>query len=112
MPNESTDEPRFPSNIPVVQPPGATTRPKLEDYEGKYTRISDGEVYALAVVEADPLGRTHKAINTLHFWEGTKSQFEKAFVGEGKSAPDPDAAFKADYAAREKERNKAAKDAK
>jgi hypothetical protein len=78
-----TAENRFPSNIPVAKerpPAGASVRPPYSEYEGEYTRASDGEVYALAVVESDPLERTHKAMNTLHYWEGTEAQFKKEFA--------------------------------
>lgn len=78
-----TAENRFPSNIPVATPlPAAnvSVRPAYSEYKGEYTRASDGEVYALAVVESDPLERTHKAINTAHYWEGTEAQFKKEFA--------------------------------
>ena len=104
------DEPRFPSNIPVVEPEKASgvagsIRPAIKDYKGKYTRASDGEVYALAVVESDPLGRTHKAMNSAHSWEGTERQFAIAFTevgkeGEAKKLPD----LERNFAAREKAR--------
>lgn len=76
---ETKDKPRFPDNIPVVPPPKGA-RPAYDAYEGKYTRKSDGEPYALAIVEDDPLGRTHKAINNVHSWEGTEAEFKAAFV--------------------------------
>lgn len=72
-------ENRFTSNIPVAQPASASTRPPYSEYSGEYTRATDNEVYALAVVEHDPLGRTHKAMNTVHYWEGTEAQFKKEF---------------------------------
>jgi hypothetical protein len=67
--DESTD------NLPKV--PG--DQPPNTAYSGSYTKQSDGEEYALAVVEDDPNGRTHKAKNSLHFWEGTKAEFRAQF---------------------------------
>lgn len=74
-----TVENRFPSNIPLAKVRPGASRPNYSEFSGEYTRASDGEVYALAVVENDPLGRTHKAINSLHYWEGTEDQFKKEF---------------------------------
>lgn len=88
MAKEDKVEPRYPDNIPVVEPKPGTVHPELEDYEGEYTRASDGEVYALAVVENDPLGRTHKALNTAHFWEGTERDFLVEFTEVGKEGSD------------------------
>lgn len=55
------------------------TQPDPNDYKGKFLKESDGEVYGLCVVENDPLGRTHKARNDEHFWEGTKAEFKEQF---------------------------------
>jgi hypothetical protein len=71
-------------NIPQIEGspldlPGAASRPPVSEFSGTYTKIDDKEDYALAVVEDDPMGRTHKALNSLHYWEGTREQFRAAF---------------------------------
>jgi len=111
---EDKPEPRFPDNIPVVEPKPGTVHPDLEDYKGKYTRKSDGEVYALAVVEDDPNGRTHKAINNVHYWEGTEHQFAMEFTevgkeGAAKKIPSLNPTFEEREKARKEEESKAKK---
>lgn len=77
----------MPGNIPVVKSalpanipraPGAL--PDLKDYKGEYTK-DDGEVYALATVPEDQAidHKTHFAMNTEHFWNGTQQQFKEQF---------------------------------
>lgn len=106
----------WPDNIPVAQESVSTgtagsVRPKLEDYDGEYIRKSDGETYALAVVEDDPSGKTHNAINTLHFWEGTEEQFKVEFAKEGEPFIEKDHQLDA-FHAREKDRAKTTKESK
>jgi hypothetical protein len=74
----------LPPNIPRVDPktsnlPQVQSFPPDSEFSGAYTKISDGEDYALAVVENDPLERSHKAKNSVHTWEGTKSEFRDQF---------------------------------
>jgi len=57
----------------------ALVMPKPEDYKGSYTQNGTGEEFGLAVVESDPLGKTHKLRNDEHFWEGTKDEFKAQF---------------------------------
>lgn len=71
-------------NIPQVEGtaldvPGAASRPAVSEFSGTYTKVDDGEDYALAVVDNDPMGRTHHALNSLHYWAGTKDQFRAQF---------------------------------
>lgn len=98
----------LPKNIPVVEKkdgPGGGVIPKHEDFKGKYVRSSDGETYALAVVPGDINGRTHKAMNSEHYWEGTYEQFKKEFIEEGDDdKPTVAEKTKADYEARDKAR--------
>lgn len=81
-----------PGNIPRVQGStslgGAEPTPAAEDFtKGTFKRKSDGEEYALTVVKMNPLnGRTHRAMNTLHYWEGTEEQFTKAFTEKNGAA--------------------------
>lgn len=88
----ATLEKTAPKNIPRAPQSqslgGAEPTPPMDKFtEGTFVRKSDGEEYALAVVPANPLnGRTHRAMNTAHYWEGTEEQFVKAFTkkdGEG-----------------------------
>lgn len=69
---------------PVIRSAPATrelsaTLPRPEDYKGEYVKNDDGETYGLAIIENDPLGRTHKLQNDVHFWEGTKDEFKQQF---------------------------------
>ena len=75
------DEGADPAHVAV----GGGPSPELEDFEGKYRRKSDGELYALAIVPDDRIGRTHKATNTAHYWEGTEAQFREQFTEENGS---------------------------
>lgn len=77
---------QFPSNIPTVESDDANipqvngpTQPDYSKFSGSYKKDDDGLVYALAVVNDDPLGRTHKALNSLRFWEGTAREFRDQF---------------------------------
>jgi hypothetical protein len=74
----------FPSNIPKVEgksnlPQVSDGTPKDEDYSGSYTKIDDGEEYALAVVADAAMNRTHFAKNSVHSWNGTKEEFRTQF---------------------------------
>ncbi len=52
---------------------------KAEAKEVFYENLRDGELYALEIVEGDPHGKTHKARNEAHFWEGTMAEFKASF---------------------------------
>lgn len=82
-----------PDNIPQVEEQvgqSGSHAPDLEDFGGLYIRKSDGEKYALAINETDWMGRTHKATNTVHYWEGTQAQFLANFTTEdGKQITEP-----------------------
>ncbi len=102
----------LPKNIPQVEKkdgPAGGVIPKVEEFKGKYTRRSDGEEYALAVVHGDINGRTHKLMNSEHYWEGTYEQFKKEF-SDGEEPMTAEAKAKADYEAREKARDQKEKD--
>lgn len=77
----------LPSNIPKVSKEeplgGAEPTPPADEFTlGTFKRKSDGEEYALAVVPMNPLnGRTHRLMNSLHYWEGTEQQFITDFSG-------------------------------
>lgn len=85
----TTLEKTAPKNIPRAPQAqslgGAEPTPPMDKFtEGTFVRKSDGEEYALAVVPMNPLnGRTHRAMNTAHYWEGTEEQFVKAFTKKG-----------------------------
>jgi hypothetical protein len=64
------------ANIPSVLNP---SQPKDSEFKGNYKKTDSGEPYALAVVSDDALGRTHKAKNSLHYWEGTAQEFKNQF---------------------------------
>lgn len=65
--------------VPSTKNEPALVQPKEKDYKGSYVKTDDGEEYGLAVVESDPLGKTHKLRNEEHFWEGTKDEFKAQF---------------------------------
>ena len=73
------------SLIPVVERteprlPDGYTQPDDSAYtHGTYRNREDGELYALAIDEDDPLGRTHKLKNTTHFFEGDGDEFRARF---------------------------------
>jgi hypothetical protein len=71
--------PEIKSDISASNIPQVGNRPDVSKFSGSYTKASDGEEYALAVVDDDPLGRTHKALNSMHYWEGTKAEFREQF---------------------------------
>lgn len=75
------DQPIIRSNpvAPSVKNESNVTQPDVKDYKGSYVKNDDGEEYALAIVESDPLGKTHKLRNEAHFWEGTKDEFKAQF---------------------------------
>lgn len=79
MPDQST------SLIPIVErteptPLNTYTLPKDDEYnKGIFRSHADGELYALAIVENDPLGRNYKLKNTAHFSELSESEFRIAF---------------------------------
>lgn len=54
---------------------------KPKKYKEKFKRKSDGELYELTVSVPHPLhGRTHKAVNEVHTWEGESLDFAHAFT--------------------------------
>jgi hypothetical protein len=59
--------------------PHTLDQPADEDFTEHVVQKSSGEVFGHCVVEDDPHGRTHKCKNMVHFWEGTKADFEKEF---------------------------------
>jgi hypothetical protein len=72
------------SNIPFVERkelvlPNSHPLPPDSAYTGRYRNRDDGELYASAIVENDPLGRSRKCKNTVHFWEGSEKEFNLAF---------------------------------
>jgi len=55
--------------------------PNPEDYvDGIFTRISDGEDYALCIHAENGHGRTHTAKNSVHMWQGTAESFNASFT--------------------------------
>lgn len=53
--------------------------------EGSFKKIGEpeeAEPYKLKIVEDDPHGQTHRAINQEHFWSGTAEQFKAQFEKE------------------------------
>ena len=63
------------NEIPFVQVDDA-------QYSGKYRKLSDGHLYALAIQPNCPYEKTHKAKNNRFFWEGTEAQFNDQFRKE------------------------------
>ncbi len=54
---------------------------KVRKGKSKYVRKSDGEIYELEMHAADPLtGRTHRAFNEVHQWEGDERMFCRDFI--------------------------------
>lgn len=78
--------PRPPGSPGGPNPPvtlgGAAPTPPMDQFTcGKFRRKSDGEEYALAIVPDNSLNsRTHRLMNTSHYWEGTETQFIEAFT--------------------------------
>ncbi len=72
-----------PKEISYVTPQGiqtmSTDPTDLDEYEGEYKMLSNGETFALKVVDDDPQGRTHHLKNVEHFWAGTAEEFRQAF---------------------------------
>lgn len=73
-------------NLPVVEsklPQSRVTEsnaPTDDKFtEGTFIHAGQQEPYALATHEPDAYGRTHSLKNTLHFWQGTKEEFNKFF---------------------------------
>lgn len=69
--------------IPEVEalPAPAQAGEKIpEKYSGTYINSVDGEPYGMAVIDDEPHGRTHFAKNTVHFWQGTKEEFNQIFT--------------------------------
>ena len=74
-------------NLPVVEQAKSaeafdprSNPPKDEDHSaGVFKRISDGELYALAIHSPDCYNRTHSLKNTAHFWQGNESEFRIQF---------------------------------
>jgi len=48
-------------------------------YSGVWTNNEDGEPYGLCVVQDAPDGRTHFAKNSVHFWNGSATDFKLKF---------------------------------
>jgi len=76
----------FPPNIPAGEADkgvAGSALPPAEDFtEGEYQNggMYAGETFALSIVEDDRLGRTHKCLNTTHYWEGDEAAFRKEFL--------------------------------
>jgi hypothetical protein len=45
----------------------------------RYVHRETRESFELAIVEGDPHERPYKLRNGLHYWEGSKDDFEKSF---------------------------------
>lgn len=58
----------------------------VEGYDdGSFKKIGEppgSEPYKLKIVEDDPHGQTHQAINQEHYWSGTEEQFKAQFEKE------------------------------
>lgn len=83
VPTKFTDaHPNIPvaaaANIPVV----ADEQPPVADYKGVFVNKFDGEKYAQCIRLDDPRGKTHKMLNSAHFWEGTETEFRLTFEKE------------------------------
>ena len=54
---------------------------KDRTFTGRYVHRVNREVFALRIVPVvDPeFGHTHEAKNEMHFWSGTKKQFDAEF---------------------------------
>jgi hypothetical protein len=78
-PDDKTGHPTTPIRATPLSKERVILQPKPEDYKGKFVQNDSGEEFALAVVESDPIGRTHKLRNDEHFWEGTKDEFRAQF---------------------------------
>lgn len=80
------DDNELPKNIPVIEKkdgPSGSVRLNPEDFDdGVYVSKSmyAGEEFALGIAPDDRLGRTHKAMNNTHYWEGTESEFRNSFT--------------------------------
>ena len=72
-----------PKEVTYLTPQGiqtmSTDPTDLDDYEGEYTQLSNGESFGLKIVENDPQGRTHHLKNVEHYWAGTAEEFRQAF---------------------------------
>lgn len=56
---------------------------KPKKMRGKYKRKSDGELYELTISPPNAItGRTHKAVNEIHTWEGVSMDFARDFTKE------------------------------
>jgi hypothetical protein len=51
----------------------------LDQYEGEYKQLSNGEIFGLKEVPDDDHGRTHHLKNKNHFWAGTADEFRNQF---------------------------------
>jgi len=87
-PESTTDSPvAFPSNIPAVESPLAALPnpepvPALADYKDLYVKEDDGEVYAVAKLTEARDDKTVFAMNQVHFWNGTESEFRLGFTAK------------------------------
>lgn len=72
-----------PKEVTYLTPQGiqtmSTDPTDLDDYEGEYTQLSNGETFGLKMVDNDPQGRTHHLKNVEHYWAGTAEEFRQAF---------------------------------
>lgn len=68
---------------PEVQNEERDDSAKPKKIRGKFKRKSDGELYELTVSPPHPItGRTHKAVNAVHTWEGSQMDFPRDFTKE------------------------------
>lgn len=58
------------------------SRVNSEGREVRETTLYPGESFALCQHDPDVYGRTHSLKNSLHFWEGSESQFQMYFEKE------------------------------
>jgi hypothetical protein len=56
----------------------AGASPKDEDFTDGIFEM-DGEKYALCIHDEDHYGRTHSCKNSVHFWQGSKEEFNASF---------------------------------
>lgn len=73
-------ENNLPEGVKNDLPDGPSdSMPSNSEFSGRYTMKGSDEEFALAVVENDPRGRTHKLKNKVHFWEGSEQEFRLNF---------------------------------
>lgn len=73
-------ENNLPEGVKNDLPDGPSdSMPSNSEFSGRYTMKGSDEEFALAVMENDPRGRTHKLKNKVHFWEGSEQEFRLNF---------------------------------